>query len=886
MEAQPGTTAHLLSPGETAAALGSNPDAGLTGEEAARRLAAYGPNELGTEKRVSPLVLLLAQFKNVLMLVLVVATGLSLWLGHTTEAVTIGIIMVLSAGLGFLQEYRAERALEALQRMAAPHAVVVRGGQHQRVRAAEVVPGDVMVLAAGDRVPADGRVMEGADLRVDEAPLTGESLPVDKHIRALPKGEHAVADRANMVHAATTVVHGRGRALATATGRHTEVGRIATMVQQVQAPPTPLQAKLDKVGHYLAVGALGVVLIVVVRGFTSGQPFLEMLLFGMALAVAVVPESLPAVVTVTLALGVQRMAARRAMVRKLTTVETLGSTTVICSDKTGTLTQDQMTVRQLYVGGELLELGGSGYEPKGSFLRGGAPVEPTDVARQLLTAALLASDARVRLDPETRQWTAQGDPTEGALVVAAMKAGLEAEELTRRMPRVGEIPFTSDRKRMTTLHRADGDTVAFSKGAAEVVLEGCTHVATGHGPRPPDEGTRREILAAAQDMQRHALRVLAVAERTHATTENAEREMTLLGLVGMMDPPRPEAREAIATCRLAGVRVLMITGDHPLTAQAVARELGLPRSERVATGAELSALDERALSRLVGEVDIYARVSPADKLRVVGALQAQKQVTAMTGDGVNDAPALKKADIGVAMGIKGTDVARQAASMTLADDNFATIVAAVEEGRAIYDNVQKTLMYLLSSNIGEMALMGAAALLGLPVPLTALQILYVNLVTDGLPALALSVDPHASDLMARTPTDTRGLLSRRVVSQIVMGGVWSAVVNVALFAGALISGRSLQEAMTMTFVSLVLIQFLKAYSFRSLRAHAWEKPFANRWLNLAIVAELVLLALVVHVPTLENVFGTYNLTGTDWLVILGAAATVVPVLELGKRLFR
>ena len=868
---------------------------GLSAEEATRRLAATGPNALEAARRVSPWQLLAAQFRNVLIVILLVATALSAVLGHAVEAVAITVIVVFAVLLGFVQEFRAERAIEALREMSAPRATVIRDGVEIDIPAREVVPGDMLILTAGNRVPADGRLVYGVNLKAQEAPLTGESTPVEKHADALHEADAPVGDRRNMVYAGTSVAYGRGLAVAVATGPGTEFGRIAQMLLDVEPGRTPLQANLDKLGRSLARAALLVVAMIVVLGLARGQPFIEMLVFGIALAVAVVPEALPAVVTISLALGVQRLARRRALMRRLPAVETLGSTSVICTDKTGTLTRDEMTVRRLYVAGQFVDVTGAGYAPDGEFHTAGLGLEvaprPRDTlgesVRDLLEAGVLASDAHLLRDATSGSWTIKGDPTEGALIVAAAKAGLHKAELDAAWPRIHEIPFSSESKRMTTLHAGAGGCVAFAKGAPEVILDACTAEQTPAGAVPLDAPARQRILAAAQVMARDALRVLAMATRRDATPEAAERGMTLLGLVGMSDPPRPEARAALETCERAGIRVLMITGDHPLTAEAIARELGLLKDGRVVTGAELGRLDDAALEREVDHIDVYARVSPADKMRVVDALQKRGHVVAMTGDGVNDAPALKKADIGIAMGLSGTDVAREAAAMTLTDDNFASIVAAVEEGRGVFGNIKKYLMFLLSSNVGEIGLMAGTALLGMPLPLTAVQILYVNLATDGLPALALAVDPPENDLMRRPPRDPKsGIFGPRVVALMLIGGAWSMLANIGLFAWALHSGRPLAEAMSMTFASLVLIQFLKAYSYRSDQASVLRRPFANRWLNLAVAWEVMLLLCVLYLPALQAPFDTFDMSPADWAIVLGVAATVLPVLDVAKAALR
>ena len=861
---------------------------GLTAEEADTRLRQHGPNELQAAHRISPWQLLFEQFKNVLIIILLIGTALSAILGHEVEAIAIAVIVTFAVLLGFIQEYRAERALEALRQMAAPTATVLRGGEEMEIPARELTPGDVILLRAGDKIPADARLVEAINLQIEESALTGESLPVEKHTAPLT-GELPLGDRRNMVYAGTAATYGRGRALVVATGMDTEFGRIAQMLQTVETSRTPLQENLDKVGTTLARAAFVVVALIAGLGVLRGQPLVEMVLFGIALAVAVVPEALPAVVTISLAIGVQRMVKRHALVRRLPAVETLGSTSVICSDKTGTLTKDEMTVRQIFVAGQVVDVSGSGYAPKGEFSRQGARLDPAALPPllTLLRGAALASDARLVHHETENRWHLRGDPTEGALVVAAAKAGLNKSDLEMQFPRVNEIPFTSETKRMTTLHQTPEGDVAYSKGAPEVILESCTRLLAEIGEVDLTATDRGAIVAAGRDMAGRALRVLAVARRADATAKNAEQALTFLGLLGMFDPPRPEAKTAIQQCEQAGIKVVMITGDHPLTAQAVARELGLHRTGRSITGAELEAMSEPEFERQVEEIEIYARVSPAHKLRVVTALQKKGHIAAMTGDGVNDAPALKKADIGIAMGITGTDVTKEAAAMTLTDDNFASIVAAVEEGRGIFGNIKKYLMYLLSSNIGEIGLMAGASLLGQPLPLSAVQILYVNLATDGLPALALAVDPPEADLMRRPPRNPRtGVFTRPVVALMLVSGLWSTLANLGLFIWAQTSGRSHAEAQTMTFVLLVLIQFFNAYNFRSDRLSIWQRPFANKWLNLAIVWEMCLLLLIVYLPFLHQPFGTFSLSLRDWLIVLGLAASIVPVLELAKWMVR
>ncbi len=858
---------------------------GISAAEAAGRLEVYGPNRIQVEHRASPWKLLFEQFKNALIITLLIATALSAFLGHGIEAVAIAVIVVFAVLLGFVQEFKAERAIEALREMAAPLAKVKRDGEELVINASELVPGDVVMLAAGDRVPADARLLQAMNLRSDEASLTGESLPSEKEVDVLLPENAGPGDRKNMVFAGTAISYGRALAVVVATGMQTEFGRIATMLQSVETEKTPLQKNLDKVGSALARAAFVIVLVIVAFGVFRGQSFIEMLIFGIALAVAVVPEALPAVVTISLALGVQRMVKRHALMRRLPVVETLGSTTVICSDKTGTLTRDEMTVRVLYTSGVLVEVSGSGYVPEGSFTVQGGGTLPESM-QELLLSGLLCNDARIVKNGEAG-WKIAGDPTEGALLVVARKAGLDELELQHEYERLDELPFSSETKRMITLHRSGQVKRAVIKGAPEVLLAGCDYVRLGSGVQLLDDAMRAMLLAEADALGKRALRVLALAVKEVPEIRGADEGMTFLGFVGMIDPPRAEAADAVRHCLEAGIRPVMITGDHPLTAEAIARELGILRDGRVVTGVMLQGMSEEELCHSVGSISVFARVAPEHKLRIVEALQKNGEVVAMTGDGVNDAPALKKADIGISMGITGTDVSKEASAMMLTDDNFASIVAAVEEGRGIYDNIKKYLTYLLSSNIGELGLMAGATLMGIPLPLSAVQILYVNLATDGLPALALAVDPAESDIMRRRPNDPKkGIFTRPILTLMLTGGIWSTIVNLSLFQFALASGRSLQEAMTMTFVSLVLIQFFKAYNFRSERASILQRPFANKWLNLAIVWELVMLTAIITIPVFRTPFGTFFLTAQDWAIAIGAAATVVPVIELLKYFLR
>ena len=703
---------HNLALPETFNSLDSGSE-GLTSAEAQDRLAKFGHNELGDEGKVSPWLLLLEQFKNLLIIILLVAVVLSAFLGEITDAIVIFIIVLFAAGLGFIQEYRAEKAIQALKKMAAPLASVLRDKIETEVPSREVVPGDVIIIRTGDRIPADARIIESFNLRTDEAALTGESMPAEK-ISGVVDGEVGPGDRLNILFSGTSAVYGRCRAIVVETGPHTEFGKIATMLKEVKQEKTPLQVNLDRMGKWIAIAALVLCFILAVMGVFRGHAPLEMLIWGVSLAVAAVPEALPAVVTISLALGVSRMVKRHALIRKLPAVETLGCTTIICSDKTGTMTQDQMTLKRIYVSGKLIHISGSGYEPKGDFkINENILDHVTDIDLQkMLRSANLCSDTKlVNVDG---QWKIKGDPTEGAFVVAAVKAGINIEQVCNLYPRLGEIPFSSETKRMTAIYKETDRVVAYSNGAAEVILDSCEYVYVSGSEIKLDVIEREKIHKTIHSMAKDALRVLGTAYKPlpddFTIDDSINTGMVLLGLGGMIDPPRPEVKASIQTCVNAGIKTVMITGDHKITADAIARELGILKNGLSVTGTELNRMSQAELENTVENIEVYARVSPEHKLRVVEALAKKGHVVAMTGDGINDAPALKKADIGVAMGIKGTDVTKESADMILTDDNFASIVAAVEEGRNIFENIKKFLMYLLSSNIGEILLMAGAVL--------------------------------------------------------------------------------------------------------------------------------------------------------------------------------
>ena len=890
-------TWHTMETAAVLTQLRSSP-AGLSDEEARTRLEQHGPNELTEGHRVSPLKIFFDQFKNILIIILLVAVGLSALLGESIDAIVIGAILLFAIGLGFIQEYRAERAMEALKRMAAPTATVIRGGEEQEIPSREVVPGDIIVLGTGDKIPADARIMEAVNLKADEASLTGESIPVEK-TAVLLEGDIEVAERRNMVFMGTAAVYGRGRGAVTATGMETEFGKIAQMLQEVEVGRTPLQKNLDRIGKWLAIAAGALCVILGFIGILRGHQPLEMLIWVISLAVAAVPEALPAVVTIGLAIGVQRMVRRHALVRRLPVVETLGCTTVICSDKTGTLTQDQMTVRRLWVVDTPIEVTGVGYGPRGAFSSAGKPYDPMkdkDV-EMLLLAGALCNDTRLSLGEEG--WEIKGDPTEGALVVLAHKAGLRQGKLAQHFPRIGEVPFSSERKRMTTIHHSPRSQIAFMKGAPELVLEASDSFARGGQEKRLTPQVRKQVLDVAHEMAGDALRVLGLAYRNlpdeEEWDESVEEGMVFVGLVGMIDPPREEVKEAIKTCERAGIKTVMITGDHQVTAEAIATELAIVKGGAVVSGRQLEQLDQREFDATVEEVDVYARVSPAHKLKIVTALQTKDHVVAMTGDGVNDAPALKQADIGIAMGITGTDVTKEAADMILTDDNFASIVAAVEEGRGIYGNIKKYLIYLLSCNLGEILLMAVAILFGplfgLPagiIPLLAIQILYVNLATDGLPAIALSVDPPEADNMERPPRPKgETVFTPGVLRYLIGAGVWTAFVSLTVFIWAIHAGRGTVEARALCFVTLILIQFFNAFNCRSEQRSLFQiGVFANRWLWLAILWECVILILVLYIPVLQGAFRVFPLAVGDWLIVIFSASTIFIVAEAYKLISR
>jgi Ca2+-transporting ATPase len=866
--------------------LGSG-EKGLTGEEADKRLEQYGTNELAKEEKASPLILFLNQFKNVLIIILLIATGLSVLVGEMVDAAIIAVIVFFSAALGFIQEYRAEKALEALKKMLSATVTVLRDGREEELDTKHLVPGDVMLLEAGDRVPADARVAFSSSMRCDEAPLTGESLPVGKTHGTLA-ADISMGDRKNMVYTGSVVTYGKGTAVVTGTGMETEFGKIAKEVAAVKTEKTPLERRTGEIGKWLGLISLFVCLLVigvsVVRELMNDSFNLEsgltMLMFGVALAVAAVPEALAAIVTGALAIGMRDMAKRNAIVRKMPAVETLGCTTVICTDKTGTLTRGEMTVRKIFTGGRFVEITGAGYKPTGEFIGKEGLETPLET---LLRCGVLCNDAGL-LHVEDR-WAIKGDPTEAALVVAAVKAGMDHGELRRTSKRIAEVPFSSERKLMTTVHPAGDRGIAFLKGAPEVVLGLANRVMEGSGERLITDEDRARIRKANEDMANDALRVLALAYREQDEGESAEeleKDVVFLGLVGMMDPPRPEAVDAVRVCKEVHMTPVMITGDHKLTALAIAREMGIfSDGDRALTGEELEAMDEGEYESIVDTVSVYARVSPMDKLKIVNAWKHRGEVVAMTGDGVNDAPALKHADIGIAMGITGTEVAKEAADIVLNDDNFATIVTAIERGRWIYDNIKKYLTFLLRCNITEVLVIGGVVMMLGPefLPLLPAAILYVNLATDGLPALALGVAPPDPDIMRRPPRDPReSVFSREVKIFIIMAVLIEFPIFLWMFLGTL---PDMELARTRMFFMFILVELAIAMNFRSMTYSVFKAP-PHKWLLLALFWELVLIIVLVQFPSVLASFGIALPRPADLAEILGFTVLVFAAMETVK----
>jgi Ca2+-transporting ATPase len=878
----------------------SSREKGLKEDEAKRRLEEFGPNLLREEKKRRLLQLIIDQFKDAFVIMLLFACALSYVIGEAVDAMMIAIIVVLCAVIGFFQEYRSEKALEALRKLTAPTARLMRDEEKVTVPSREVVPGDILLLEAGDRVPADARLFEVASLRTDEAPLTGESTPVEKSLSVLDLGT-PVADRKNSVFMGTHTIFGRAKAVVTSTGMNTEFGEIAGAVQAMEEKKTPLKSKLDVFAKRLGSIIIGLcVLIFALETIEHGigiDAVVESFMTAIALAVSAVPEALPALVIVTLALGSRELARRNAVVRRLASAETLGSTTVICADKTGTLSRGEMTVRKLYAGRRVVDVTGVGYESKGSFHVGGVTVNPQEDCHLKLLLKVGALCNNARYDGKG----IMGDPTEGALIVAAVKAGLDGDGLADQHPRLDEMPFSSERKCMTTIHSTpEGGKVAYVKGAPEVILERCTHIFEDGEVEEFSGEKKKAILKVNEEMASQALRILGMAVKElpetlqYFTEENVEKDLTFVGLEGMMDPPREEAKKAVALCKRAGIKNVMITGDHKLTAIAIAKELGMMGGKRdlALTGAELEELSDEEYERIVENVVVYARVSPMHKLKVVEALKKKGEIVAMTGDGVNDAPALKRADIGVAMGITGTDVSKEAADMILADDNYATLVRAVEGGRSIYDNIRKYIRFLMACNLDELIVVGGWTLAGFPLPMLPIQILFVNLVTDGPPAIALSVDPPAEDTMERPPREPRAGIFHGMLLFMIASFTFQSIGSSICFAYGMFILNNYEKAITMTFIQAALFELSVVWNCRSETRSVWRlgrENLRNKSFVLGVLACIILTLSLPYIPVIAPAFHIVPIGISEWAIILFLSSFglfVLPELFSGRRILR
>lgn len=864
---------------ETAEIFSTDSEQGLSSEKAAQKLEEYGFNEFKKEKHKSIFEKFFAQFKSFMILVLLAAALISGVVGFIegegfTDAIIILVIVILNAIIGTAQEAKAEKSLEALEKMAAPHCKAIRNGQTEILLVRELVPGDLVIIETGDRVPADLRLTQAVNLKIEEAALTGESLPEEKHTQSL-EGEVPLGDRENMAFASTVVTYGRGEGLVVATAMETEVGKIAAMLQSVPDTKTPMQEKIDALGKFLGIAAVTVCFLIFVAGSIQGRDLLEMFMIAVSLAAAAIPEGLPAVSTIVLAVGVQRLAKNNAIIRNLPSVEALGSTSVICSDKTGTLTQNKMTVVRLFTDGRILEV----------------PETLDSFQKNFLTTMILANDGKLSEQEGVFQTT--GDPTETALLDIGLPRGLDKNSLEEEFPRLAEIPFDSERKMMSTINREKTGTLRVHvKGGLDEILSRCTHIAGENGLRPITKTDLEIIGKANAEMAGAALRVLAGATKTldalpgEILSETIEKDLAFSGMLGMIDPPRLEVKDAVATCRSAGIKPVMITGDHLITAVAIAESLGIKeKTDKAFVGSEVEKMSDTELEANVLYTSVYARVSPEHKVRIVKALQENGSIVAMTGDGVNDAPALKLANIGVAMGITGTDVSKEAADVVLADDNFATIVSAVEEGRRIYDNILKAIQFMLSTNIGEILVIFIAILAKWPTPLLPIQILWINLVTDSLPALALSVDPAEEDIMERKPVDAaEGIMNMPFLLRIGLQGVMIAGLSLTAFLVGM--QTSVAAAQTMTFAVLGLTQITHVFNVRSSHESAFKGLFSNKLLLGAIAIVLFLMLIVLEVPALHEIFHLTKLNGTQWAWVAGLSIAPLPIVEVVKALWR
>lgn len=869
---------HAIDAEEALKLQGVSEDSGLSGAEAAKRLAEAGPNSLEVEETSGPLVMLLRQFRNPLIYLLAFAAVLSVFVGHAVDAAVIAVVIVLNSLLGFFQEWRAEGALAALRRMSSPHARVLREGTPQEIDASEVVPGDILILETGNRVAATARVTWSEELEVDESALTGESLPVAKSPEKLEQ-DIPLADQKNIIHMSTSVTGGRGRALVVATGMNTQIGRIAAEVRTTDREDTPLQKKMNRLSTVLGIGSIAFAAAVFGLGLLRGYEIMDMLMFSVALAVSAIPEGLPAVISVTLALGVQRMAGKNAIIRRMAAVETLGSTTVICTDKTGTITKNQMTVQTIWAGGVTYKVSGEGYEPEGEIRTADGNEDKSGDLSRLLEIGLYCNNALVR--EKEGQWYVEGNPSDGALVVAAKKAGLAG--LPERVERLSEIPLSSSTKYMATLHSAENGTeqTVLVKGAPERIMEFCSHVLINGEAVELDEKRRGEIVGQSEQMASEALRVLAGAYRKISGTEGklerfeAERNLTLAGLWGMMDPPREESIEAVKKAKGAGIRPVMITGDHAVTALAIARAVGISESGEAATGMEIDGMEKAELAKAALERGVFARVTPAHKLRIMESLKEAGHIVAMTGDGVNDAPALKGADIGVAMGITGTEVAKEAADMILVDDNFATIVQAVEEGRVIYNNLQRVVYFLLATNLGEILTLVAALVIGLDLPLTAVMLLWINLVTDGTCTVPLGMEPGHAHILKIPPRDPKEfIIDRTSAIRIAILTPIMAFGTIGLFWYSNETG-GLQYARTMAFTALAAFQWFQAFNARSSSRSVFSVGLlTNHWVLIGVGSAIIMQIAAVQTPIGHLLFKTVSLSPGDWMMIFLVSSVI------------
>lgn len=872
---------YLLENEEVSSKLSTDLEKGLSSELAKERLKSHGYNELISKEGPTIWQMLLSQFQDFLVLILIGASLVSALIGEVTDSVVIILIVVLNASLGVVQEFKANKALEALKKMAAPEAKVIRDGKIIEIPARELVPGDLVILEAGNYVPADLRLVESVNLKIEEASLTGESVPVEKNAEIVFNNDVPLGDRSNSAFMSTVVTYGRGKGIVVETGMNTEIGLIAEMLESYEEESTPLQKKLAELGKILGIASLAICGIVFILGLIRGVPILEMFMTAVSLAVAAIPEGLPAIVTIVLALGMQRMVKRHSIIKKLHAVETLGSTTVICSDKTGTLTQNEMTAQKVFVNGNVYSISGEGYKTQGEFTLNGKTIDPLadPDLKMLLTIGALCNDAKLEESGSDGDKTCRiiGDPTEGCLVVGAAKACMCLEELNKSRPRLQEIPFDSDRKRMTTFHPYEDGYIACIKGAPDVMLNLSNRILKNGEILDLTEADREQILEINHEMASQALRVLAFAFKLEnelpkdPKPEEVEKDMIFVGLVGMIDPARPEAKEAIEICKQAGIRPVMITGDYKDTAEAIARDLGmLDETSKVLTGTDLDAMSDEELVAVADQVSVYARVSPVHKLRIVEAIKQNNHIVAMTGDGVNDAPALKKADIGVAMGITGTDVAKETADMILTDDNFASIVAAVEEGRVIYANIRKFIFFLLSCNIAEILIIFVAMLVGLPIPLKPIQLLWLNLLTDAFPALALGMEAKEPDIMEKPPRNpNEPIMDHRMKVQIAIQSIFMTMAVLGVFTFALNTSSNLQVAQTYAFATLIFSELLRAYTSRSETLSVFKiGVFSNKYMVGGTFISFLLLLLVIYVPALREIFDTVKLSIYDWDIIV------------------